>query len=311
MICQECSTTNKDDAKFCSNCGAELHRAGSHHELKRCFHCGFENERDARFCASCGIEMKRPHPQPAHKDHHHEPKLPKKKEKRVDTGLKWHPALVGLLIIGGVTIFLTLPYIRENPPGRKSQTVPPIERRSGDPKVEARVLQIASKFICSCGTCGEQPLDICTCNRAVEERQFIRNYLQAGQSNEQIIVTLNSMFGWIKPEFAARYDSLARMTGQSTKLTVPKQSESDMLALASKISSTYKLATSLDRVEVFSRFKCPCGQCGIDELKDCNCAHPRGAQEVKAFVDDRIREAKHTVAQLVDEVEKKYGGRKF
>ncbi len=310
MNCQECGTTNKDDAKFCSNCGAELHGAESHHTLKRCFHCGFENERHARFCANCGIEMKRPHHQPSHK-HHHEQQPPKKKEKRVGTRLKWHPALLGLLIIGGVTIFLALPYIRENPLGRKSQPAPLIEQRSGDPKLEARVLQIASKFICSCGTCGEQPLDVCTCERAVEERQFIRNYLQAGQSNEQIIAALNSMFGWIKPEFAARYDSLARMTGQSTKLTVPKQSESDMLALASKISSTYKLATSLDRVEVFSRFKCPCGQCGIDELKECECNHPRGAQEVKRFVDDKIREGKHTVAQLINEVENKYGQRKF
>ena len=310
MNCQECGTTNKDDAKFCSNCGAELHGAESHHTLKRCFHCGFENERHARFCANCGIEMKRPHHQPSHK-HHHEQQPPKKKEKRFGTRLKWHPALLGLLIIGGVTIFLALPYIRENPLGRKSQPAPLIEQQSGDPKLEARVLQIASKFICSCGTCGEQPLDVCTCERAVEERQFIRNYLQAGQSNEQIIAALNSMFGWIKPEFAARYDSLARMTGQSTKLTVPKQSESDMLALASKISSTYKLATSLDRVEVFSRFKCPCGQCGIDELKECECNHPRGAQEVKRFVDDKIREGKHTVAQLINEVENKYGGRKF
>lgn len=308
MNCQECGTTNKDDAKFCSNCGAELHRAESPHEIKRCFHCGFENERDARFCANCGIEMKRPHHQPSHK-HHHE-QQPKKKEKRFGTRLKWHPALLGLLIIGGVTIFLALPYIRENPLGRKSQPAPLIEQRSGDPKLEARVLQIASKFICSCGTCGEQPLDVCTCERAVEERQFIRNYLQAGQTNEQIIAALNTTFGWIKPEFAARYDSLARMTGQSTKLTVPKQSESDMLALASKISSTYKLATSLDRVEVFSRFKCPCGQCGIDELKDCNCNHPRGATEVKAFIDEKIREGTFTVAQLIGEVEKKYGGRK-
>lgn len=309
MNCQECGTTNKDDAKFCSNCGAELHGAESPHELKRCFHCGFENERAARFCANCGIEMKRPHHQPSHK-HHHE-QQPKKKEKRFGTRLKWHPALLGLLIIGGVTIFLALPYIRENPLGRKSQPAPLIEQRSGDPKLEARVLQIASKFICSCGTCGEQPLDVCTCERAVEERQFIRNYLQAGQTNEQIVAALNTTFGWIKPEFAARYDSLARMTEQSTKLTVRKQSESDMLALASKISSTYKLATSLDRVEVFSRFKCPCGQCGIDELKDCNCNHPRGAQEVKRFVDDKIREGKYTVTQLINEVENKYGGRKF
>lgn len=308
MNCQECSTTNKDDAKFCSNCGAELHGAESHHTLKRCFHCGFENAREARFCANCGIEMKRPHHQPTQK-HHQEQKPPKEREKRVDTRLKWNPALAVLLIIGGVTIFLALPFITDKPPGRKPQ--PLVEQRSSNPTIEARVMEIASKFICSCGTCGEQPLDVCTCERAVEERQFIRNYLQAGQTNEQIIAVLNTTFGWIKPEFASLVGSTNPKAGISTKLDVPKQSENNILSLASKISGNAKLATTADRIEIFSRFKCPCGQCGIDELKDCNCNHPRGAQEVKAFVDERIREAKYTVAQLISDVERKYGSRKF
>ncbi len=310
MNCQECGTMNKDDAIFCSNCGAELHRAESPHKLKRCFHCGFENKRDARFCASCGIEMKRPHHQPSDK-HHHKQQPPKKKGKRVGTRLKWHPALLGLLIVGGVTIFLALPYIRENPPGRKSQPAPLIEQRSGDPELEARVLQIASKFICSCGTCGEQPLDVCTCERAVEERQFIRNYLQAGQTNEQIIAALNRTFGWIKPEFASLVSSADPKAGTSTKLVAPERIETSRLKPTTPAETSARLATLADRVGIYSHFKCPCGQCGIDELKDCTCNHPRGAKEVKAFVDDRIREAKYTVAQLVAEVEKKYGGRKF
>lgn len=218
---------------------------------------------------------------------------------------------MGLLIIGGVTIFLALPYITVNPPGRKSQTVPLIEQRSGDPELEARVLQIASKFICSCGTCGEQPLDICTCNRAVEERQFIRNNLQGGQSDEQIIAGLNSLFGWMKPEFVARSDSLARPRSPSAKLTLPKQNRNPLFSFATKVAVNNKIATTADRVEIFSHFTCACGQCSIDELKECECNHPRGAQEVKAFVDERIREAKYTVAQLISDVERKYGSRKF
>lgn len=72
-----------------------------------------------------------------------------------------------------------------------------------------------------------------------------------------------------------------------------------------------KIATAADRIEIFSRFKCPCGQCGIDELKDCGCAHPRGATEVKSFVDQKIAENKYTIAQITKQVEDKYGGKKF
>lgn len=275
-----------------------------------CKQCEAENREEVRFCANCGIEMKRPHHQLSHK-HHHEQKPPKKKEKREDTRLKWHPALVGLLIIGAVTIFLTILYITGNPPGRKLQPPPVIEQRSTDPEIEARVIEVASKFICSCGTCGEQPLDICTCNRAVEERQFIRNYLQAGQTNEQIIAALNNVFGWIKPEFASLYDSLAKASGKPTKVTVPKPDGNTLFSPTSKITGNEKIAVAANRVEIFSYFKCPCGQCGIEALKECECNHPHGAQEVKRFVDDKIREGKYTVAQLINEVENKYGGRKF
>ena len=62
--------------------------------------------------------------------------------------------------------------------------------------------------------------------------------------------------------------------------------------------------------EVFSHFRCSCGQCGMDDLKACTCQHPRGAKEVKAFVERRIAEGKLTVARLIREVDEKYGGRK-
>jgi hypothetical protein len=74
---------------------------------------------------------------------------------------------------------------------------------------------------------------------------------------------------------------------------------------------TSTVTTAADRIEIFSHFRCPCGQCGIEELKDCECNHPRGAMEVKAFVDAKIAAGKYTVAEVVNEVELKYGGKKF
>ena len=197
----------------------------------------------------------------------------------------------------------------------KKQPLPPrqfIEAKSSDAKSEAKVLAIASKFICSCGTCGEKPLDTCTCSRAAEERQFIRNYLEAGQTPEQVIAAVNTTFGWMKPELAARYNSGGAITARlKTPPVVAKQTEAVLAKLATKASANAKLATAADRIQVFSHFKCSCGQCGVDELKDCGCDHPRGATEVKAFVDAKITEGKYTVGQVLDQVEREYGGRKF
>ena len=47
-------------------------------------------------------------------------------------------------------------------------------------------------------------------------------------------------------------------------------------------------ATISDKLTIYSTFNCPCGRCGIDELKDCNCEHPGGAKEIKRFVDEKI-----------------------
>ncbi|GEM_PF-684556 len=335
MTCRQCNTQNPDDARFCSNCGAELEQSAQPQKTRECPHCGFENTREARYCANCGAHLRRQRPQPHHKEHHQYQQ--KKKEKRVDTRLRWHPAEVVVLIIGGVILLLTLPYLTGNPPGRKQRPAPLIEQRSGDPKIEANVQAIASKFICSCGTCGEQPLDICTCDTAVREREFIRSSLQAGQSPNQVIAAVNTTFGWMKPEFAAQDDSLPRASankstrpniasgkgiannsygsnrgnGPSMKIKPPAPSDPALSPILSTITNNQRIATAADRLEIFAQFKCPCGQCGIDELKDCSCNHPRGAKEVKAFIDEKISTGKFTVAQLITEVEMRYGGRKF
>lgn len=315
MKCNNCDADNRDDAKFCVSCGAGLQLAKVSSHTKPCLNCGFENTRDARFCASCGVELRRQHEHQSH-HHHQQQKQPKKKEKRVDTRLKWHPALVGLLIIGGGALLIAIPYITGNPPGRKPQAERIIEQRSADPKIEAKVKEVASQFICSCGTCGEEPLDVCSCNTAVQERQFIRNAVQSGQTVDQIVTAVNSTFGWMKPEFVVKYDSVGRRSipepvtsktdgskgqGPTGKKNTPATQTTPQAGTNTRTFSQLRIgnsgiATAFDREEVFSRFRCPCGQCRIDELKDCSCDHPRGAKEVKAFVDQKIAEKQYTVA---------------
>lgn len=196
----------------------------------------------------------------------------------------------------------------------KEQPVAPppfVETALKDPALEAKVLEIASKFICSCGTCGEKPLEICTCNTAAEERQFIRNYLQQGQPPEQIIAALNNTYGWLKPEFAAKYDSLNSIRTRLSQSVAAGPTQTTFTELTVKKNPADRVAAPSDGEEIFSHFRCPCGQCGMDELKDCTCTHPRGAREVKTFVQSKISEGKYSVAQLIEEIEVKYGGRKF
>src|SRR3972149_2431713 len=170
MKCNECSAENRDNTKFCANCGIEVGKTEKANDLRPCPTCGFENIPQAKFCANCGIE------------------------------------------------------IRQQRPDR------PQQQSSAQTRHKKKDLDIASKFFCSCGAWGEQPLDTCRCNTAIQERQFIRTNLQSGKSSQEIILAVNNTFGWMKSALSSRYDSLAHTTGQSTKLTVPKQPVSEMFA---------------------------------------------------------------------------------
>jgi len=61
--------------------------------------------------------------------------------------------------------------------------------------MEARVMDIASNFICSCGRCGEKPLETCACDTAIVERNEIRRQLGNDQSDLEVIAIINKQFG--------------------------------------------------------------------------------------------------------------------
>jgi hypothetical protein len=77
-------------------------------------------------------------------------------------------------------------------------------------------------------------------------------------------------------------------------------------------SGSQIIATMNDKKDIIAQFICPCGKCKIiiDDLKDCHCKHPGGAEAVKQFIYERIQENKYTPLQIVEMVSKKYGGRK-
>ena len=70
-------------------------------------------------------------------------------------------------------------------------------------------------------------------------------------------------------------------------------------------------ATMDDKKDIIAQFICPCGKCKvIDDLKDCHCRHPGGAETIKQFIYEKIQDNKYTPMQIVEMVAKKYGGRK-
>ena len=166
-------------------------------------------------------------------------------------------------------------------------------------------MEIASKFICSCGGCGEDPLDECDCETARGERNFIRQAVESGQDTEDIIRAVNLKFGWIKPQFKDKYGA-----GISVNIVKPNQFESLFPDIAVKRNvKPQHLASLADRLTIISSFACPCGQCNIEELKDCECSHPRGAQEVKRFIDEKIADGKYSVNNIIQFVSNEYGNK--
>ena len=300
--CSNCGTENDPQAKFCKKCGNKLLQA----QALYCTACGTENAKDARFCMNCGEALGE---NPVQRKKSGSPK--KKRPQSAKKAPPPPPVSMKVLKIGALLFVLLIVYMLL-PERKQAYTVPPqnavqplalIEQKSNDPRLEAAVLEIASRFICSCGTCGEQPLNTCTCEVAVAERQFIRAGLQAQKDEETMIRLVNEKYGWIKPEYQEKYGA-----GKSRPLLEKRLPATPGLSILDD-NGTVVQATAADRLAIISSFACTCGQCGIDELKDCNCNHPGGAQEVKAFIDRKISEGKYTRENIVDIVDARYGNR--
>lgn len=66
------------------------------------------------------------------------------------------------------------------------------------PVVDPAVIRVAARFACSCGTCGEERLDICSCATAQAERTFIQEQLRNGRSEAEAAEAVNKKYGGLK-----------------------------------------------------------------------------------------------------------------
>ncbi len=81
-----------------------------------------------------------------------------------------------------------------------------IETKSSKPGIEEKVVKIASMFICSCKKCKMESLEVCKCNRAIEERNLIRKYTEQNETVEKVVLTIAERYGFLKAEYANNYD---------------------------------------------------------------------------------------------------------
>lgn len=328
MICNSCGANNNEENNFCISCGEEL-TAIENTSQNACPNCGKENDEANKFCVSCGKKLILKEDAINNNLQHkkmgiHPDKVGKSKKqlrRESKNNLKRNPAkktsnlkilkflwiTVGI-VIGSIIIASAFDLIFNNYPGKKIPTSRD-EQKSANPIVEAKVYEIASKFVCSCGTCNEESLEVCACERAIEERQFIRDYLEqstnGGQKPDDIVIAVANKYGWMKAEFASNYKVDPSRVWNPSQLQVTR----DIISTTPGLINTK--ATISDKYTIYSAFHCPCGQCGIDELKDCTCNHSNGANEVKEFIDEKINENKYTINEIIETVGKKFGGKKI
>lgn len=322
MTCNYCGVKNNPDNKFCTNCGEEL--TGLDNTFANiCPDCGAENNKEHKFCISCGYHLNQMSEAGINKldqlagskINNIQPKKKSKKqlrresknsskrknEKKLSTFNNLKPLWITVgVIIGSLLIAISFDLIF-----RPQKTEIPVEVKSTNPVIEAKVFEIASKFVCSCGSCNEEPLETCKCATAVDERQFIRDYLLENQKPDYIILAVANKYGWLEAEFASTFNVDRSKVWDPNQLILTNENTNSV------IDQTNETATISDKYTIYSAFNCPCGQCGIDELRDCDCPHPKGAKEVKKFIDDKIIENKYTISEIIELVDEKYGGKKI
>lgn len=196
--CSTCQTENAPGAKFCSNCGAELRDQA---QFNTCSGCGAENNANAKYCASCGAELsgapkkaapkqsaaKRSGKKSGHRPRSKAPQAPPKKN--------FNNVIIAIVVVGAVLIYFAK---SNNSAPQQSYTPTPsatIDLSAGNGALDNQVYQVASQFVCSCGSCPEEPLESCQCPAAEKERQFIREALQKGTPVNAVVAMVEQTYG--------------------------------------------------------------------------------------------------------------------
>lgn len=228
MKCKRCGTINAAENKYCTNCGNELPKENQV-QKNICDSCGSENNLTNKFCTDCGEKLRihgKVNAEPAEQDNRHKNKenqIKNKnnkhssfeiKSKKASIGVGFKPLLTTIVVLLAVIIVIA---IMNNWSDKDENAQSPREAKSSNPVVDLAVFDIASKFVCSCGKCGEISLEKCKCPTAIEERQFVRDYFERKKKPEEIVVALANRYGYLKAEYAKEFNVDNSNTWSSTK----------------------------------------------------------------------------------------------
>jgi uncharacterized Zn finger protein (UPF0148 family) len=203
--CNNCGNHNPNNNKYCSECGSKLFEDAKGNKII-CKKCGTRNNLRSNFCLNCGAELNKTQNPAIHNRTNAKMKRSKANNKRnLNTSSHknfnnnqsafhgkiksfWIIPVVIILSIGIAGSFDLLFH------NYNSNKLPNVEVQNITPSIKAQEYAVASKFQCSCGKCKDS-LDVCDCEKAVEERNFIVNNLENGKSPKQIELAINKNYG--------------------------------------------------------------------------------------------------------------------
>ncbi|HED06793.1 MAG TPA: zinc ribbon domain-containing protein [Ignavibacteria bacterium] len=158
----------------------------------KCSNCNTQNKSDSKVCINCGHKfetadnnvetIKVKNIQSENDEYQAHKKYVKGKNFDILTELRNHKIFTAVaIIITGYFFYQALP------------------------KDHEYFNLVASKFVCSCGACGELSLENCVCLTATKEHKYINNLLSQNNTISQAIVAVANKYGWLKSQYYPQY----------------------------------------------------------------------------------------------------------
>jgi len=209
MKCKKCNAENSEENKFCIECGAELNFEKSR-DTKFCPSCGFRNKKEAAFCSNCGNSFSQHKAGSSRKKEVKRKKTGKRvkkqqKELNFSNVIKEHKFIsIAAVVILIFLVYQSIPHTEEYTNFENSSAL--AESSIANVMSDSVAASVVSKFICSCGKCTD-PLDVCTCETASEERSFIQAEAAKNISAGGIVLAVVSKYGGLKDKYSTELNN--------------------------------------------------------------------------------------------------------